>query len=311
MKYVLIIVALVLSAGCRSESPKESEDAVVNQARLEATGQAAPYAGATGSVAGTIRISGDPPPLLPDLAEIPVGKCFKAHERHRHLFRKAPDGALADVLVAVTEYDGEIPAPKQPVQITIEDCAFSQRTIAMMMGQKIEVLNKGPAAATPQLIGSPVPALRVAVPGGEPVSLIPHAPGKYRLVDRSHEFAFAEVFVLNYPTVTVTDVTGRFEISGIPIGDVRVSALLPLTEVTSDQKVTVRAGQTTDVQFELTFSLEDWKSSLAEEARTRREQAAARSDDAKDQSKQTGGHTQNPSGPAGSEAVPNTSAVQQ
>src|SRR5690606_22991097 len=125
-----------------------------------------PFSGATGRVVGTVRISGDVPPLMPLAAEIPVGECFKAHERHKLLFRRADNGAVADVLVAVTEYKGDLPAPKEPVVVEMEDCSLVQRTIAMTMGQSIHAKNKGPTAAMPQLVGSPVPALIVAVPGG-------------------------------------------------------------------------------------------------------------------------------------------------
>ncbi len=271
MKYALLFAVLGLFAGCRSET-KEEPVAVEPTASTKVDRQELSqerYAGATGTVAGVVRITGDPAPPLPGLAQIPVGECFKAHERHKHLFRKSADGALVDALVAVTEYDVQLPAPKEPVRVNMEDCSFSQRTVAMMMGQALEVVNRGPSAGTPQLIGSPVPALRVAVPGGDPVRLIPHAPGKYRLVDRSHEFAFAEVFVLNYPTATVTDTAGRFELKGVPIGKARINVLVPLTELTAGQDIEVRANQTTDVQFALNFDLASWKATLVEEARAK------------------------------------------
>ncbi len=202
---------------------------------------------------GIVRITGDQPPDLPAAADIPVGKCFKAHERHKPLFRRAEGGGVADALVAVTGYEGNPPPPTSPVLVGMEDCSLTQRTIALTMGQSIHVKNKGPSAGMPQLLGLPTPAVMAAVPGGEPIVLTPHAPGQFQLIDRSHPFASADVFVVSYPTITVSDEQGRFEIPGVPVGSAKVSVRLPATGLTVEKLVTVEAGKPVELEFELRF----------------------------------------------------------
>lgn len=213
------------------------------------------YDGPAGTVRGVVRIDGDEPPVLPGAENIPVGKCFKAHERHRLLFRKAGNGAVADALVGVTGYKVAVPKPSTPVVVGAEDCSLTQRTVALMLGQSIHVKNRGPSAAMPQLLGLPTPAVIAAVPGGDPVVLTPHATGRFELIDRSHPFANAEVFVVNYPTIAVTGEQGEFEIAGVPEGEVKVSVLLPATGLSAEKTITVEAGKAIDVSFDLHFDL--------------------------------------------------------
>jgi hypothetical protein len=202
-------------------------------------------------------MKGDPSPPL-DLGEIkiPVGTCFAAHKMYKSLFREGANRTLADALVAVTGYEGYLPPPKPLVEVVAKDCAYDRRTIAMMLGQGIAVTNKGPKAVTPQLLGTHTQALLIAVPGGDPIKLFPQKVGLHKLIDRSHEFTFAEVYVVPYPTTQVTGLDGRFSISGIPVGDVKVNALLPALGKTTEREVTVKEGETVEVILELSFDAE-------------------------------------------------------
>lgn len=213
---------------------------------------------------GVVRIVGDESPLMPKADQIPVGHCFAAHQMHSKVFRKAPDGAVADVLVAVTEYEGELPLPKTPVEVTMADCALSQRTIVLTPGREIHAKNIGVVAAMPELIGAPQAALVVAVPGGDPIVLTPLRAGRYMLVDASHDYATADVFVLNFPTADVTDEAGAFEITGVPAGEVRLSARLADAGLTVEQRVVIEPNKTTVVDLELTFDRARWQATLDE-----------------------------------------------
>lgn len=253
-RFLCFAASCVLSlSACKGKPGADAGQTATSSAST--SGSLSEYKGPHGVVRGVVRITGDEPPNLPSASEIPVGKCFKAHERHSKVFRKAADGGVADALVGVTEYKASLPKPTTPVVVGMEDCSLSQRTIALTMGQSIQAKNRGPTAAMPQLVGLPTPAVLVAVPGGEPVTLVPNAPGRFQLVDRSHPFATADVFVVGFPTVTVTDEAGRFEFPVVPAEEVRVSVMLPETGLSAEKRVTVAAGETLDLTFELTFDL--------------------------------------------------------
>lgn len=247
---LLAVSCLLVVGGCKARQGERSKKA---EPSASASASTAVHSGPTGVIKGVVRISGDEPLPAPLASTIPVGKCFKAHERHKLLFRKAADGGVADVLVAVTGYEGDVPKPTSPVNVTMEDCSFETRTIAMTFGQSIHVKNRGPRAGMPQLVGVPTPAVLAAIPGGDPIVLTPHVPGQFQLVDRSNPFAEADVYVVHYPTIAVTDEQGRFEIPGVPVGTAKVSILMPATGLTEEREVKVTAGQLLDLSFELKF----------------------------------------------------------
>jgi hypothetical protein len=230
-------------------------ESVINPERLPY------YAGPVGSIHGKTLIKGDAPP--PREGEpIPVGKCFEAHKALKSLFRVGPQGEVADVLVAATGYKGVLPAPKQALTLEARGCAYTQQTAALMFGQDLATQNLGPEAVSPHLLGSPTKVMRFAVPGGSPTLVRPQKPGHYVLLDRSNTFNSVQVYVLNYPTASVSDTRGEYTIQGVPAGEVTLNALLPSTSDGAEQKVTVLAGQTVEANLELTFSLADYKARL-------------------------------------------------
>jgi hypothetical protein len=219
------------------------------------------YTGPVGSLHGTVRMRGDAAPAR-DITSIPVGKCFDAHSRLKSVFRAGPNGELADVLVAATGYDALLKPVNTPLTLHTRGCAYDQQTAVVTFGQEILTQNHGPEAASPQLVGSPSKVLRFAIPGGNPTPVRPHKPGHFMLIDRSNPFNTVQVYALNYPTATVSDLQGHYEIHGIPVGEVTLNALLPSTGSGGEQKVTVVEGKSVEVNFELTFKLADYEATL-------------------------------------------------
>jgi len=205
----------------------------------------APYVGPTGTLRGVVRVDGDEPPAQD--FRFPDG-CSAASATYSKLFRVGQDKTLGDVLVAVTGYDGYVPPAKPAVQLTIQDCAFSTRTVAVTYGQTIDIRNRdGRLSYLPMLEGAHAAATLVAIPGGEPVKLFAPEPKRYRLVDQmGRNFMVADVLVLRYATTSVTDLGGRYEIAGIPVGKVKVSAMLPAAKMKAvNQDFEVKAGDNT------------------------------------------------------------------
>ena len=211
------------------------------------------YAGPTGAVRGTVTIAGDAPPTMDALvAKIP-DKCAAARQAYAPMFREGMMRSLADALVAVTGYRGYVPEREPSLTIEARQCVFSARTVALTYGQSLRLVSKDREAYVPVLLGSPQPAQLLAMPGGSGTELYPGQPGRFMLSDSIKVFMFADVFVLKYATHAVTGLDGRYEIQGIPAGEVKVSAFLPSTGTSAEQSVTIAPGKTVEVNLEIVF----------------------------------------------------------
>jgi hypothetical protein len=212
----------------------------------------AAYAGPTGIVKGIVRITGD---AAPGTSFTFPAKCGEASATHGRLFRTGQGGTLADALVTVTGYAGFVPEVHEAKSVSIHGCALSKRTIAMTFGQRLEVANTDTVEAyMPYLDGAPGKAIMVAVPGGPPVKLYPTEPAaQYRLRDQLDKtWLVGDVFVLKFPTHDVTSLDGKYEITRVPVGKVRVNAYLPAIEWRVEKELDVKEGDNV-LDFELTW----------------------------------------------------------
>jgi hypothetical protein len=221
------------------------------------------YSGPIGSLRGVVTVSGDAAPIRAEMAaKLPATGCPGAEEMQRKVYREGIGRTLADVLVTVTEYRGFVPPRSDSVRVDIKGCAFNSRVVALAFGQRLDVFNLDPQGYLPRLMGTPSYALRLALPGGSPVPLFAPRAGRYLLIDETHEYMSAEVYVLNYPTFQVTGLDGRFEIGGIPSGDVKVTAFSPLIGKTSEQRVKIQAGSSVELKFDIPFSRAEYEAAL-------------------------------------------------
>jgi hypothetical protein len=275
-------LALALNAAaCQDEpaaapaTPAEQAAAAAKEAERQAreTAQKAlnpkglpVYSGAVGTVSGVVKISGDEPPLVPEMVakldQLPSGSCPRAIELHRKLYRQGVDRTLADVLVTVTEYQGFLPARGDAVRVEAKGCAFDARILAMTFGQHLDVYNLDNQGYMPRLIGTTSYALRVALPGGPPVPVFAPKPGQYMLVDQTRDYMRSDLFVLNYPTFSVTGLDGKFSIPGVPVGKVKVSAYSPALGKVVEQSVELEAGADKPLTLEIAFSESEYRERL-------------------------------------------------
>lgn len=215
---------------------------------------AKPYAGPTGTLAGTLTISGDPPPEQSKVLESIPAKCARAPGMYGKLFRVDAQGRLADALVTVTGYQGFVPAQADAKTVTGRGCAWDTRTFALTFGQKLQVKSRGRTAYVPELRGGHMASQMVAIPGGSAVTLLPNQVGRFQLVDSMHLFMKADVLVLKYATFDVTGADGAYEIKGVPAGgEVTLTAFLPQIMAHVDRKVKVEPGKTTQVDLQLEY----------------------------------------------------------
>jgi hypothetical protein len=208
-------------------------------------------------VRGLITVKGDPPPETPEaIRKFSADKCKVGREVYGRLFREGLMRSAADVLVTVSGYDAYVAPKEDVVRVVGRDCAWDRLTIGVTFGQRIEVSSRGTEPYMPQIVGAPAKALMIAVPRGDPVRLYPPRPGRFTLTDRVHPGMNAQVFVLKYPTFDVTGLDGRYEVKGVPPGDVVVGAILPAINKTASKKLRVEGGKTYDVDLEISFDAE-------------------------------------------------------
>jgi hypothetical protein len=212
-----------------------------------------PYTGPVGTVRGVITVKGDPPPVLPGVAEKIPDKCKDARLVYGRLFREGMVRSLADALVTVTGYHAYVPVKQRAVSVLAKGCSYGPRTIALAFGQELLVQSKDGESYIPRLLGSNMKAEMVATPGGSPVKLYPQRPGRFQLIDSMHLYMTADVFVLAYPTFAVTELDGKYEISNVPVGEMTVHAMMPATGASEHHKVTVEAGKTVEANLEIAF----------------------------------------------------------
>jgi len=238
--------------------PVSKIENVLNPGRLQ------PYAGPKGTVEGVIRVTGDPPAKRN--LTIPF-ECGEAYATYGKVFREGNDRTLADAMVAVTGYEGYIPATGDAYPISIRGCAYDRRTLVLTYGQRIEVTNRDVKQTyLPQLEGSNMPAQLIAMPKGDAVKLYPLEVGHYALREgmKSGAWMYADVFVLQYSTHAVTGLDGRYRISGIPAGKVKVSVYLPSIDAEAnrdtasnassvDREVEIKDGETARLDIEFPY----------------------------------------------------------
>ena len=235
-------------------------DPKIVSAAVNAKGEA-PYTGPTGTIGGLITVSGDPAPDMPEvLARIPAD-CASAKDTYGKLFREGEGRGLADVVVGVTGYSGYLPEEAPGQFADANGCAWNARTYVLTFGQSLDVRSRDSRPYVPDLLGAKLKAQLVALPRGDAIHLYPEQPGRYQLTDSMRLFMLADVLVVKFPTHAVTGLDGRYVIAHVPVGKVKVSALLPATMVQSEKEVEVHAGELVDVPLTLAFDRKAWDAS--------------------------------------------------
>ena len=220
--------------------PTASIAKMVNPQRLPA------YAGPTGSVEGTIYVTGDPAPETP----ADFKRCPDAVKNYGHAFRegepKTPGGPrwLADAVVAITGYGNFFIQEKEEAEeVTIEGCGLSKRTVTMTFGQRLEVKNLTKEFWTPKLEPSQSTVMMMAAPGGDPVKLYPKEPGHYHIIDHDRKWLVDDLYAFLHPLHTSTKVGGTFRIDGIPVGKVKVNTSHPrIRNAEASKEIEIQEG---------------------------------------------------------------------
>jgi hypothetical protein len=238
----------------RSPIPQEVIDREVNPNGLPA------YKGPTGSVEGTIYVTGPPAPDV----KVEADKCPAALDMYGKLFREqtplSPGGPrpVADAVVFVVGYSGYyIPEAKPAKLVTISaNCAYPSRSITLTFGQRLEVANKSKYPFAPMIEGDPSPALMMAAPygAGDPIRLYPTRVGHSGMGDLMEPFVREDLFIFRQPLHTTTDTDGHYRLDGLPVGKLVVRTQHVTVGSEAQAPVDVVAGVVQKVDLTLEYA---------------------------------------------------------
>jgi hypothetical protein len=217
--------------------PTAAVAALVNPFRLP------PYSGPTGSVEGTITVTGDMAPATPG----DFSRCPGAERAWGRAFREGTPTKgirpLADAVVVVTGYSNFfMPEKQEAKEVVIEDCAYTTRTATMTFGQRLDVRNLSKDFWTPVLEPGSNMVLMMATPKGDPAKIYPKEAGHYLLMDRDRKYVNVDVYTFLHPLHGSSDLTGHYRIDGLPVGKLKVSSTHPRIEANAKADLTVMAG---------------------------------------------------------------------
>lgn len=232
-----------------SPIPTASIAKMVNPENLPA------YAGPTGSVEGTITVTGDPAAATP----ADFSRCPDASKTYGHAFRegepKTPSGPrwLADAVVAVTGYSGYYVQEKDEAEeVTINGCSYDRRTVTMTVGQRVEVKNLTKEFWTPKLEPNQSPLTMMATPNGDAVKLYPKQPGHYLLIDHDRKWAVADLYAFRHSLHTSSKLGGNYRIDGVPVGKLTINVMHPkIAGAQASESVEIKDGVVSHVDLQL------------------------------------------------------------
>jgi hypothetical protein len=237
-----------------SPIPTELVDRVLNPTHLPA------YDGPTGSVEGTILVTG---PASPD-TPVNTVQCPAALDTYGKLFREGvpavPDGPrpLADAVVIAIGYGGYyLPEKSTTESVEINTrCGYPTRTIAMTFGQRLEITNASKYPFAPMIDSASSPAVMMTAPlkAGDPIHLYPSLPGHSTLTDLMQPFVKEDVYVLRHPLHAVSGLDGHYRIDGVPVGVMSVAAQHPTVKNQAQAPVTIEAGVVQKVDLTIEYA---------------------------------------------------------
>jgi hypothetical protein len=235
-----------------------------------------------GVIEGTVRLAEatelpDIPPrmmyiqVLQQTDPLPMpAACTPAKQGDRQPVKLGPGNVLSSIFVAATDFKTSVTRAPRVHELTIRDCRLTPMVIGAMRGDTLHIKNETDYPFMPQL------------------GLVSFFQTMTKEQDRSHTLEAlgpqsvmcgftalcgrSDIITVAHPLYAVTDQVGHFRIEGVPANEtLNINAWHPLFKATT-HSTTVRAGETTRVDFVL-MPEPQYTPTGQEEARRREEEA--------------------------------------
>lgn len=209
--------------------------------------------GSPAAICGTVRFTGRlPKPARIDMAQEPT--CERMHGGRLTIPSAVtgPGDTLADVIVYISGgLDGRrYDPPDHPVVIDQKGCMFSPHVLALRVNQKLLVYNSDPTVHTVHpLPENNRPWNRSQLESMPPIeTCFAHEEIAIPVKCNIHPWMKSYVAVFAHPFFTITKCDGAFELRNMPPGTYTITAWHESLGI-SEQKVTVRSGETRELEF--------------------------------------------------------------
>jgi len=189
--------------------------------------------GEWGDITGRIVLTGKLPPVVDLVAagDPRLKGCGLTNIVDESLIVDPDSHGIADVFIYIKQiptviHPDLVATPKEPLQITIEDCRFTPRTLLLRTGQQVQVESNDPIPHQPQLF-----YLKNRQRGGsiildeEAPTPLPGTPAEQteplptRLSCSTQPYMEGWCLVSDHPYNAITDTDGSFRIDKLPAGE--------------------------------------------------------------------------------------------
>ena len=180
--------------------------------------------GPTGAIEGHVRLAGDLPgnPVIRMGVDPLCSQLTKGKQIVQESVLTSPDGSLANVFIFIRlqRSYAETPVPDEPVVINQRDCVFVPRVVAARAGQLVQIKNSDPLLHNLNTQTTTTNRFNVAQPmQGMVYEFRPvEEEGMLRIRCDLHRWMTEYIGVVAHPYFAVTDLTGTFRITDVPLG---------------------------------------------------------------------------------------------
>jgi len=246
-----VALAVLLAAGCKKEEQKPAPPPPEPVA-LAPAGDAGPAAPAgPGVIRGVVDLTGEPP-QMPVLKRGTDPVCAKTPMRDEAVLVKG--GKLQNVFVRITQnLPGRVPST--PVVVDQTECMYRPRVQGAVDGQILEVKNTDPTLHNVHAYeGRGTMFNQAQPPSAPPIRKTASPVGIIKIGCDVHPWMLAYVIVCEHPYFAVTDADGKFEITGLPVGEYTLEAW---HERFGTKAVPVSVKADAPAQVQITFASTD------------------------------------------------------